>query len=101
MYLLRLGWSIIAATNLNGRRWTSSATPSKEGWFPGDFLAEPPVEAGATFLEAELPGAWWQVRAVLGNGWAWALVSGHSSPGICILTLSSNVLVIEVIKPRH
>lgn len=27
IYLLRLGWSIIAATNLNGRRWTLSAFP--------------------------------------------------------------------------
>lgn len=68
-------------------------SPSKEGWFPGDFLAEPQVQAGATFLEAELPGGWWQVRRVLGNVQAGALVSGHSSPGICILTPSSNVRV--------
>lgn len=27
IYLLRLGWSIIAATNLNGRRWDLSAFP--------------------------------------------------------------------------
>lgn len=68
-------------------------SPSKEGWFPGDLLAEPQVEAGATFLEAELPGGWWQVCRVLGNVWDGALVSGHSSSGIRILTPSSMVPV--------
>ena len=68
-------------------------SPSKEGWFPGDLLAEPHVEAGATFLEAELPGGWWQVRRVLGNVWAGALVSGRSSPAIRILAPSSKVPV--------
>ncbi|MXQ96585.1 hypothetical protein E5288_WYG022888 [Bos mutus] len=64
-----------------------------EGWFPGDLLAEPQVEAGATFLEAELPGGWSQVCRVLGNVWDGALVSGHSSSGIRILTPSSMVPV--------
>ena len=68
-------------------------SPSKEGCFPGDLLAEPQVEAGATFLEAELPGGWWQVCRVLGNVWDGALVSGHSSSGIRILTPSSKVPV--------
>ena len=68
-------------------------SPSKEGCFPGDLLAEPQVEAGATFLEAELPGGWWQVCRVLGNVWDGALVSGHSSSGIRNLTPSSKVPV--------
>ena len=46
-----------------------------------------------TFLEAELPGSWWQVRRVLGNVWAGALVSGRSSPAIRILAPSSKVPV--------